>query len=107
VCRDGTARDDCRLASRQLARVGGGSAHMMHSKCGQIHLAIRRNTFWNLDKYILTTGNLINNIAIQLHRPDDQPCETLTFGKAMSFKSQHQNLIQLIPAHQPPLIEKP
>ena len=28
VCRDGTARDDCRLASRQLARVGGGSAHI-------------------------------------------------------------------------------
>ena len=34
MCRDGTARDDCRLASRQLARVGGGSAHMMHSQCG-------------------------------------------------------------------------
>ena len=34
VCRDGPAQDDCRLASRQLARVGGGSSHMMHSRVG-------------------------------------------------------------------------
>ena len=46
VCSDGTARDDCRLASRQLARVGGGSAHIW---CTQ-----------SVDKYILQLGRPSN-----------------------------------------------
>ena len=34
VCRSRTARQDCRLAKGQPARVGGATAHMMHSHLG-------------------------------------------------------------------------